>query len=222
LFLTALFYRYVRAEMNGLRWAAALSFVSLFALAGFFGDSAFRLLNIFWPLVILYGLSFFYLLLDRLNLPLQILRTALIGLLLLLGALPLALAIMPPQEPRPYPPYYPPFALHVSQLLEPNEVICTDMPWATAWYGNRTSIYLPNNLDEFYEINDYQRRISGLYFTTLTRDRPFVRELLSGPYKTWFPILQGRLPDDFPLTQGFPINNLDQLFLTDRPRWKEK
>ena len=25
-----------------------------------------------------------------------------------------------------------------------------------------------------------------------------------------------------PLTQGFPLNNLDQLFLTDRPRWREK
>ena len=95
------------------------------------------------------------------------------------------------------------------------------MPWATAWYGNRTSLYLPASLDEFYEINDSTRHISGLYFTSLTRDKPYVRALLTGPYKSWFPILEGRIPNDFPLNQGFPLNNMDQLFLTDRTRWGE-
>ncbi len=97
--------------------------------------------------------------------------------------------------------------------------MCTDMPWATAWYGSRTSLLLPTTIDEYYEINDYMRRISGLYFTTLTRDREYVRTLLTGPYRTWFPLLEGRIPSDFPLTQGFPLSNLDQLFLTDRQRW---
>jgi hypothetical protein len=95
------------------------------------------------------------------------------------------------------------------------------MPWATAWYGQRTSLLLPVTLDEFYAINDYNKRISGLYFTTLTRNKPYVRQLYRGPYETWFPILEGRIPATFPLSQGFPIGNMDQLFLTDRARWAE-
>jgi hypothetical protein len=69
------------------------------------------------------------------------------------------------------------------------------------------------------EINDYTKRISGLYFTTITRDREYVSTLLSGSYRTWFPIMEGRIPADFPLAQGFPLGNFDQLFLTDRQRW---
>jgi len=72
------------------------------------------------------------------------------------------------------------------------------------------------------EINDYSHRVSGLYFTTLTRNKAFIKDLATGPYRSWFPILQGQMPNDFPLNQGFPLNNLDQIFLTDSPRWEKK
>jgi len=97
--------------------------------------------------------------------------------------------------------------------------MCTDMPWATSWYGNRVSIQLPTTIDDFYQINDFVHRISGLYFTTLTRDKRYVSDLLTGPEKSWFPVLEGRIPPDFPLTQGFPLSGMDQIFLTDRKRW---
>ena len=79
----------------------------------------------------------------------------------------------------------------------------------------------PATIDDFYEINDYTKRISGLYFTTITRDKAYVRDLLTGAERSWFPLLEGRIPSDFPLTQGFPLNNMDQLFLTDRVRWNK-
>jgi hypothetical protein len=109
--------------------------------------------------------------------------------------------------------------MRVSEMLKPNEIMCTDMPWATAWYGKRASILLPKTLDDYYEINDYRKYISGLYITTLTKDRPFVSALLEGSEKTWLPIAMGRLPQDFPLKQGFALNKQDQLFLTDSVRW---
>ena len=140
---------------------------------------------------------------------------------MLLGAMPLILTMLPPRAPMPYPPYFPPFIMHVSKMLTPEEMICTDMPWATAWYGNRNSLLLPDTVDDFYEINDFHKKVSGLYFTTITRDKPFVRGLLMGTEKTWFPIQEGRIPSDFPLTQGFPLGNMDQLFLTDRVRWNQ-
>ena len=220
-FLTAFFYRFMRTAVHVLRWGMALSMALLIIVASAFGESTIRLLHMFWPLIIVYGLAFFFILLDRLQLRVRLYNLALTTLFMLLGAMPLILTMLPPRAPMPYPPYFPPFIMHVSKMLTPEEMICTDMPWATAWYGNRNSLLLPDTVDDFYEINDFHKKVSGLYFTTITRDKPFVRGLLMGPEKTWFPIQEGRIPSDFPLTQGFPLGNMDQLFLTDRVRWNQ-
>jgi 4-amino-4-deoxy-L-arabinose transferase-like glycosyltransferase len=219
-FIVTFFYRFVRIHVHNLRWGIGLSMILFFIGAGFFDRDTLQLYHIFWPFVILYGLAFFSILLDRLDLSIQLYKLGLTGLVVGLTALPLLVTIFLSQAPgMPYPPYYPPFAMRVSELLNPAEVICTDMPWATAWYGKRTSILLPQSLDDYYEVNDYRKYISGLYITTLTKDRPFVSGLVNGPEKTWLPIMMGRLPQDFPLKQGFGLNEQDQLFLTDSVRW---
>lgn len=222
LFLTAFLYRFVRMPVHALRWCAALAMGLLLVVACLFGDATLRLLHMFWPLIIVYGLGFYFILLERLQLRLRLFNLATTTAIIVLGALPFILTMLPPRAGIPYPPYFPPFISHVSKLMDPDELLCTDMPWATAWYGNRTSLLLPSTIDEFYEINDYNQRISGLYFTTITRNKPFVRGLVTGPERSWFPLLEGRMPSDFPLTQGFPINNMDQIFLTDRVRWKDQ
>lgn len=221
LFITAFFYRFIRTAVHLLRWCLALSMLLLLILASFFGDATARLFVLFWPFIILYGFAFFFILLERLQLRVRLFNLAITTLFVVLAALPLIFTMMPPRVGFPYPPYYPPLVMHVCKLLQPDEIICTDMPWATAWYGSRNSLLVPGSIDEFYEINDYTKRISGMYFTTLTRNKPWVHSLLSGPERTWFPLLEGRIPGDFPLTQGFPLNNMDQIFLTDRVRWKE-
>ncbi len=221
MFLVSFFYRFVRRPVHLLRWSFLLGIVLLIGVAGFYGESTSRLLHVFWPLIIPYGVAFFFLLLDRLQLRVQILNTALTGLFVSLAALPLVFALLPPRVGFPYPPYYPPIIVHVSHMLERKELLCTDMPWATAWYGDRVSLQLPETLDEFYEVNDLEKNISAMYFTTITRNKAYVKDLLTGPERSWFPILEGRIPGDFPLTEGFPIYNMDQLFLTDRKRWEE-
>lgn len=219
-FMVTFFYRFVRIPVHNLRWGIGLSMVLFFIGAGFFDKETLRLYHIFWPFVILYGLAFFSILLDRLDLSIQLYKFGLTTLVVALTALPLLVTVfLSPAPGVPYPPYYAPFVMRVSELLKPNEVMCTDMPWATAWYGKRTSILLPKTLDDYYEINDYRKYISGLYITTLTKDRPFVSSLLEGSEKTWMPITMGRLPPDFPLKQGFALNKQDQLFLTDSVRW---
>lgn len=221
LFITAFFYRFVRTPVHLLRWCLALSMLLLLFVASLFGDPTAKLFVLFWPFIILYGFAFFFILLERLQLRVRLFNLGVTALFVVLGALPLILTMMPPRVGFPYPPYYPPLTMHVCKLLQPDEIICTDMPWATAWYGGRTSLLVPTTIDGFYEINDYTKRISGMYFTTLTRNKPWIRSLVSGPERTWFPLLEGRIPGDFPLTQGFPLNNMDQIFLTDRVRWKE-
>jgi MFS family permease len=221
LFVSTFFYRFVRPQVRLLRWALLLGIALTIILAAFFGGTTVRILHLFWPFAILYGVVFFFMLLDRLNFELRIVNYAVILMLCLLCSAPLIFAILPPRTGIPYPPYFPRFIRHVCNMLTPDELICTDMPWATAWYGRRNSLLLPYDLSEFYEINDYTKRISGLYLTTITRDKRYVSDLLTGSYKSWFPIFEGRIPGDFPLSQGFPIGNMNQLFLTDRRRWEE-
>jgi hypothetical protein len=221
-FIAAFFFRFIRRDLQVFRWCVGLSLLALLLTACVFGEPVFRLLNILWPMVILYGFAFFFLLLDRMQLPLKLFRVAVIVFVMTLSAIPMILALLPPRAALPYPPYFPPFIVNVSKMLEPTEVLMTDMPWATAWYGNRASILLPGSVDGFFEIHDYHQRISAIYFTTLTRDKAWIRDLKTGEYKTWLPILEGRVPRDFPMVHGFPMNNMDQLFLTDRPRWAEK
>jgi 4-amino-4-deoxy-L-arabinose transferase-like glycosyltransferase len=221
LFFTTFFYRFVRNTVHRLRWCILFSMVLLMSVAAFFGEQSFRVMHIFWPLIIMYGLAFFSLLLERLQLKARVLNMAVTGALIVLSALPIIFALLPPRVGMPYPPYFPGMIGYVSHMLEPEELMCTDMPWATAWYGQRTSLLLPLTVEEFYDINDYTKRVSGLYFTPLTRDLPFIRTLRSPRYVSWFPILEGRIPADFPLTQGIPLSNMEQLFLTDRQRWLE-
>ncbi len=222
LFITTFLYNFSRDHVRRLRWCIALAMLLLMVVGACFGPVTTNLLHIFWPFAILYGLSFFFILLERLQIRIPIARLAIIVAVVALGALPLLFTLLPPRAAPPYPPYFPPYITHVCRMIKAEELLATDMPWATAWYGDRNSLALPASIDDFYEINDYTKRISGIYFTTITRDREYVRTLLTGEYRTWFPLLEGRIPSDFPLTQGFPLNNLDQLFLTDRPRWLEK
>jgi hypothetical protein len=193
----------------------------LIFIAAFFGDNTFRLVHVVWPFAILYATSFFFLLLDRLQIQGKMINVAVISLYALLASMPYVFALLPPRASVPYPPYLPPFITYVTGMMKPSELLCTDMPWATAWYGGKKSLLLPASINEFYEINDSTKRVSGIYFTTLTRDKPYVRSLMTGSERDWFPVIEGRIPGDFPLTQGIPLNGDDQVFLTDRPRWAE-
>ena len=172
--------------------------------------------------MILFGVAFFYILLDRLDLQARLYVVAMKCFLVALTFIPLGLRILPPHAQQPYPPYYPPIISHVSDMLTSREVLCTDMPWATAWYGDQISIFLPKNIEQYYEINDYKQYISGIYFTPLTKNKPFVSELLDGPEKSWLPILSGRMPADFPLKAAIALNRQDQLFVSDRDRWSNR
>lgn len=218
-FLTTFFYQFIRPQVNFLRWGILLSLLLTAIIGGFFSESSIHMMHAFWPFVVLYGLAFFYILIDRLDLGVRLYMVGLKCLIVLLAAIPFGFTLLPPHEGNPYPPYHAPLISKVCEMLNPREAICTDMPWATAWYGDRVSILLPKDVDQFYYINDYKQYMSGLYMTTITKDKPFVSELLDGSEQSWLPIISGRTPPDFPLKQGVTLNRKDQIFLSDRNRW---
>ena len=221
LFVTAFFHRFVRRNVHQFRWCILLALVLFLGLAGYFTVQTERLIYLFWPMVILYALAFYYYMLDRLNLPMAVQRLAITTLVVLLSAAPLVMNLMR-RESYPYPPYLRPYITYVSDLLEPSELMCTDIPWATAWYGNRDSLLLPQNIDEFYEIHDLVKHVGALYFTTETRNRPFIRGLVLGKERSWFPIQQMQMPANFPLQLGTYLLQGDQLLLIDRDRSAER
>jgi hypothetical protein len=219
LFLTTFFYQFIRPQVNYLRWGILISLLLTAFIGGFFSESSINMLHAFWPFVVLYGLAFFYILIDRLDLGVRLYMIGLKCLIVLLSMVPLILTLLPPHPVTLYPPYHAPLIGKVSDMLTPREAMCTDMPWATAWYGDRVSILMPKDIEQFYYINDYRQYISGLYITTLTKNKPFVSELLDGPEQSWLPIMSGRTPPDFPLKQGVSLIEKDQIFFSDRNRW---
>ena len=94
--------------------------------------------------------------------------------------------------------------------------MCTDIPAGTAWYANRSSLLLPLSLDDFAAIERMGVRIGGIYLTTETGNKQYIAGLAGGPDRAWLPLLNGRIPPDFPFTDGIclPPGSREQLFLT--------
>ena len=215
-------HRFVRHSSRTLRWCLLPALLLAILNASAFGEESLRTLAIFWPLAIPYGWAFFLVLLDRLQFEARFFASAAITAVMFLTALPLLINVLPPRTGLPYPPYFHRYVGWVSSMLEPGECLATDIPWATAWYGGRTSILLPKSIDGFFEIDDRYQKISLAYFTTVTRDKPWVRGLSdpTAPEYSWYQVFSaGKVPGNFPLTHGRFLAGSDQLILADRPRW---
>lgn len=186
-----------------------------------------NLLILLAPLIFIYGTSFFFTLLDQMELPALELRYLVIGCFAFLCCLPMIFVLLPPKtNPAAYPPYYPPDIQRIAGWMRPDEMIMSDVPWAVAWYGDRQCIWLSNDSqDDFFDINDNIKTVSALYLTPKTMDERLVSDGISTVGASWGKfvsqaVLQGEIPAKFPLRSA-PVGFLpDRLFLTDYPRWR--
>jgi hypothetical protein len=103
-----------------------------------------------------------------------------------------------------------------------DEILCTDMPWATAWYGGRTSLLLPKTTADVQTLRAAGLPLAGIYLTPETSNLPYALTLASGANREWLALVNGRVPADFPFQHGlsFPPGSHDQIFLSDRARWQ--
>lgn len=215
-------HRFVRPSSRRLRWCLIPAALLLLLVASAFGEESLRGLVVYWPLAIPYAWAFFLVLLDRLQVEMRSFAAAAISIVMFLSGLPLLLNVLPPRTGLPYPPYFHRYIGWVSIMLDPGEVMVTDIPWAAAWYGGKTAILLPQHIDDFYTIHEQYQAIAMAYFTTVTRDKPWVRGLVdpSAPEHSWYQIFaEGKVPTNFPLTHGRFIAGTDQFLLADRARW---
>lgn len=187
-----------------------------------------NLLLVLTPGVCLVGVAFFRWMVSRMQLPFPEFRHVLSTVLVLGAAVPLFIRVLPPRTiPVVYPPYYPPHLREAAQFLNPSELLMSDVPWATAWYGDRTSVWTTmDSRESFYAIHDQHQAVSGLMLSPLTTDAQFRRQILQSRDHEWSRIavevlLRTNLPPGFPLKQAWRRGTPDHLFLADRARWLE-
>jgi len=171
------------------------------------------------------GCAFFFILLDRLGIIIQLLNSLIVFTVIALTLVPMIVTMMtPPRLFYNFPPYIPPSIKSYGQFAAPDEWITTDMPWATAWYADRPSLWLPDTLADFQDFHDNVCRTGILFMTPVTWSESFT-DLKNGEYKDWFPFFIGNPPpSNFPLTvhtmtgPGGP----EYYLWSDQPRWQLK
>ncbi len=195
-----------------------------------------NLLPVLLPLVVIYGVSLFFLLLDQINFPIPELRPVAVGAFGFLACLPMIFALWPPgTSPVAYPPYHPLVIQQTAAWIKEDEWIMSDIPWAVAWYGDRQSVWLTlnatadpknsNSQENFYTIDYFHKPINALYLTPKTLDERFVSGWIRAGEYSWGDfivntVLKNQVPPDFPLRQ-MPSGYLpEQLFLSDWKRWQ--
>lgn len=184
------------------------------------------------PMVFLFSVAFFFILLDQIQFPAPAARVAVMVVFLVICSMPLIFRFLPPRViPVAYPPYYPPAIQEVSSWMKEEELMMSDMPWAVAWYGGRqcawtTMDYGNATPSDFFQINDFHKPVQALYLTPLTMDSRFLTDMLKSPDGIWCRfVLESILKTNVP--SGFPLKNApigltpDQLFLSDYVRWKK-
>jgi hypothetical protein len=187
-----------------------------------------NLIILVFPLVLIYGVCLFFLLLEQVRLPDPRLRLPLVYAFSIFSCAPMVFAFLPPPTiPVAYPPYLPPVIQKTCNWMKPDELMMSDVPWAVAWYGDRQCMLLTlDTRDDFFAINDDLKPIKGLYLTPVTMDAHFLSQWVRAGEGSWGTFvlnsLVGRqIPLSFPLRE-MPRGYLpEQIFLTDWPRWRQ-
>ncbi|MGH7941314.1 MAG: hypothetical protein ACREFR_09610 [Limisphaerales bacterium] len=177
------------------------------------------------PLVIIFGTAFFFVLLDQMTLRAAELRYVVMGIFVLLSCLPLLSSLWFKASPVSYPPYYPPDLQRIGGWMKESELTMSDVPWAVAWYGNRQCVWLTDNQNSFYQINDFLKPVNGLFLTLKAMDFRLVTDCFQSGKNSWgrfyLNVLTNKpIPPEFPLQHGAGGSILiSGMFLSDMVRW---
>ncbi len=241
LFFLSLLHPFRRKEIADFRWC--LLSMWFFATIGMclFGIKphseeplgANNLHVLFVPLFTGYGLAFLSVLWNRLNLPVHqpIVRNGHFLIVIFLSSLPFLLNMIlgirqstnRPKEANCHWPYYVPQALaSLNASLNAQEVLVTDIPWATAWYADRVSIWLPKNKKQLNKLIQYgqdkNEEVVGMLFSPTSLNSKYMTHMMGGDYADWQDVIE-RLPIS-QLTSGQADTMIhDQEFPFKQPAW---
>lgn len=227
-FLVCIFHSFRRPHVQNGRWFWIGAFFAILAAAApAVRDPASspdeNALLPLLPVFAGFGSAFFFILLERLSLPSRILQYPLIFAVAFVQFLPLGLRLVQHRAtPFAYPPYFPPIFFYTQPWLQKDDFIASDIPWATAWYYDFPTLWLPYTLNDYYEIDSHVHSISVMLLTPYSTNRHFYGDMQNGEYKDWAGIITRT---DFqktplPIFQPLPPNKPgDYLYLTNKRRW---
>ena len=244
-FFLSLLHFFKRAETRSFRWAVFAMWAFGVLGMGYFGFSDYDMLAnlqandlhlLFIPAAIFYGLALVLLMWSRVmvqgrelakiplfNISFQVVLVGITSFPLL------SRYTDPPRAGFNFPPYYPRHFASLGDMYGEKEIICADIPWAVAWYGDRKSLWLPISIPEFNELNDFRfnGRITGLFFSPVTGYKGLLSEVGVGEFKEWraFIMREQRAAANFPLRAMFAFQvarAAHYVLYADRDRWTER
>jgi len=208
-----------------LMWVGAIIGMTFFGVSG--AVSGNQLHAVFLPIFIIYGLAFVLVLWNRLEISFKPLRIAFLTLIFFISGTPMLLTLLAGQTARiQWPPYVPPFIAILQNWFQKEEILCSDMPWALAWYADRKCLLLPETVKAFDEISDYSTlgsSIVGLYLTPISGRDDFL-SLVKGTNKEWGPVIMRTVNLNEFLLKSFtplPIDG-ECILYADTERWARK
>jgi hypothetical protein len=211
LFAVSILHHFRRARAQAFRWLILGSAFCIVAATNLCVDDPeavgpWNTLMVLLPAMLVVGSAFFFILLDRLQLNFALFNGAVIVVLLGLTALPLLVSLSTRSgKIFNYPPYLPPYLKYLSNVVPPSQWITSDLPWATAWYGDHASLWLPDKIGDFKDLQENVCPSAMLVLTPVTLNSP-ASDLLTGEFKDWFPFITGlNIPPDFPLSVHPPM-----------------
>ena len=109
--------------------------------------------------------------------------------------------------------------------MQPDEITASDMPWAIAWYANRRSLWLPENLATLTDLDDYKTfgaPVKGLYLTPISGSQNTLKDILKGEYREWASVILRSIDvQRFPLTWATLLGLENEcIFFSDHDRMK--
>jgi 4-amino-4-deoxy-L-arabinose transferase-like glycosyltransferase len=231
MFFAALLHGFKRREAGIVRWmilamwAGAVLGMCVYGVNEEQGFAANQLHLIFMPLMTCYGLAYLLVQWNRRGIDIPLARTGFIALLFLLCGFPMinSLVLAPKKSLIRWPPYIPFYIAVLNDWMKPEEIIASDMPWATAWYADRHSLWVPDTVKTFTEFSDYRvlgGPVNGLYFTPISGSQNNLRDILKGEYRDWGQvILRTFVLEKMPLKWAFLLGFENEcIFFSDYDR----
>lgn len=230
LFLSGLLHVFRRrhCQMSRFFWVAALAGAIVFnaaliKLRPVESHANLNLLVVFLPVITGFGVAFLFVLLNRIQLPSPVFIIPILVVVCGLQMIPLGVRFIQREAPPfAYPPYFPPVFVLVGSWLQETEIQTMDVPWAGAWYSNRTTIWLPSKREDFFALSDFTVKISAMLLTPYSANSKLYSEINQGEFKDWAALIRRSDFRELPLPQitVLPPNKDDFMYFSDRVRWR--
>ena len=238
LFFLSLLHPFKRPEIAAFRWCILTMWIfavlgmSLFGLPGGKMDAN-QLHILFIPLMTAYGLAFLSVLWSRLgissNMPLVM--NGHLVLAVFFSIVPMVTGIVKSLKGSLIMKDRGTQGLQISYIRErvdPAEVVVSDAPWSVAWYGDRSSLWLPSTPGQMREIQALTETrgqpLSGLLLTLQSADQPLISKIIAGSYREWAPLIVAQSMQysvgsirDLPFTAPDPVMRDKRIFYLVSP-----